>query len=308
MNSIVDNAFFLLRVMLENGFVSNQYATKNQLQELSGLDEIAYNQAENYLLENRLMDRYGLGDKGARGINSTGIDYITQTMQSRIPLSLNAERIFRIIVDEADNQKHKRMYVNEAANISKLDIEVVKKAFQELYDEGLIECPVIDKKNGRELSVIQWGAVASSEGRNALRRNFYIPQAPTTQIAAIYNAPVTANNLVNAINSQIEQTFNQNDSAEILKALDDTLRSLADSITPHLGISERSAYLQTITELKAELEKPEPDRTVIQRLIGVVSFADNLNGTWDLAVKAAPFIPILYEGGKNLLRALGVGI
>lgn len=304
--NVVDNALFLLRIMLENGFVLNQGVTTRQLKELSGLDEIAYTQVEMYLFNKKLIDGSGGEDDGTRGATSMGVDYVSQEMQSRIQLSLNAERVLGYIVKveppRYNFEEVDAVEIDQIGSELNLQRDEVVDALQELEDEGLIESPF----DGTTATM--WGAFSTAEGRNALRRNFRLPQLPSTQIGAVYNAPVTANNLVNAINSQIEQTFNQNEPDAIRQTIDATLNSLADQISTELELNQRIAYLQTIAELKAELAKTEPNPSAIQRLVSMISCADAANGSLDLAIKVAPYIPIVYEGIKNLLRAMGAAI
>lgn len=198
MNPVLDHPLLLLRVMIENGFALNQSATTTRLKELSGLDENSFDQAETYLFEKRLIEGMGNSEDGTRWATSAGVDYLAQAMQSRIPLSLNAERIFRLIVNEADKQKHKCMYAHTASEITKLDKPTTEKAFQELFDEGLIESPVREN-NGRPASALKWGAVASSEGRNALRRDFRSFQASSSSSNYISNTKMNAKTTGNQI-------------------------------------------------------------------------------------------------------------
>ena len=98
----------------------------------------------------------------------------------------------------------------------------------------------------------------------------------------------------------------------IQQAITETLDSIIKSVTDILDPDQRVAYIQTAGELRKELEQSDPNTTVIQKFMKVLSFGDALDGTLELGEKAfiastivAPYMPILYEYIGNYLVRLG---
>ena len=188
-----------------------------------------------------------------------------------------------------------------------LSPEDLAHALQELEDEGLARCSV------REQAITSgWGIRTTPEGRQAIRRSFRVPQAPVAQIGAIFHGPVNATNLVNAISSQIEQTISSTDPEAIRQAITETLGDLTRSVADVLDPNQRELYTQAAAELQKELEKSDPDPTIVQKLMRILSFGDTLDGALELGTKAlavsakvAPYIYILYEGIRQLTGLIG---
>jgi len=306
MATIDENALLILRIMAEQGI---SRVKTLELQELVGLNDVEFDPAESYLLQRGLLQGSGGGKSGERSVTPAGIDYVRNEMAHRIPLSIVAEHVLRYMVElETENPNIRngirQQDIKERFGLTENEL---RNALQKLEDLRLIKSAI--KNTGIDSG---WGVESTPSGRIAVRQDFKTMSVPTSQVQNIFNAPVTATNLVvNAINSSIEQTAN--DPTAILELIQGTLEELVRQTSKFLDLSQQTLYTHHANELREELEKPQPDRTRIQRLISILSFGDQLNGTLDLgdrafaaAVVASPYFPVLYGYIEKLLSALGI--
>ena len=311
MPSFEDNAFTLLRLMYENGIIEAKPIIYSELSQLTELEEDEFNVAFTHLFSEKSVSGGGMGPTRSVWITPLGIERIKQFMNSRIPISLEAEKVLRYIMENgppADYDGVDGTTIQEAERELGLSHDQCVKAFQQLEDYEFIACQV----HG-ESPLGPWGAVSTPKARNAARRNFQTDTPhPQTQIGAIYQGPVNATNIANAINSQIEQTVNQNDTDAIQRAITEILDNLVRVLANELDAAQMTAYEQAVDKLKQELVRPEPDRSRIQKLITILTFGDTLNGTLDLGAKAftvsalvAPHLPMLYAYIEQLIQSIG---
>jgi hypothetical protein len=74
-------------------------------------------------------------------------------------------------------------------------------------------------------------------------------------------------------------------------------------------VDQLSSYTATAKQLKEEVQKTNPDPTILHRLSGLLSFAGNLDGAVelgkkgiDLAVRVGPLILVLQQAIWQLLQ------
>jgi len=139
---------------------------------------------------------------------------------------------------------------------------------------------------------------------NAVENNFVIPenQVPTqVNIGAIIRDMSGGN--VQAVGFSNNSELNQlvNDSELLHKKLDELTEQLVDVVKSELPSKELMAYIQTIEELKKEIESEKPSPSVLQKLFASISFLGDIESTISLVTRVLPYVyPFLLIASQKL--------
>lgn len=303
---VIGNAVLILRCLRELGAVGISRVTSQEALNTSGLSEEHYKQADAFLRGQKYVEST-LGElTGKRAINPAGLKFLEEQMSNRIRLSLNAERIARLLFNERDYRAHGEK-IQEALG---LDAKKYEEAVYELVDEEIVE----DTLKVEGVRFFEIGL--TSEGRKAVRNNFVRMETPTLQqnIGAIFQGPVSSSNVLavaQAYQSRVQQEIeNGNVEAlrvEVAQLVDDIVKAMKEE----LDTDQLAVYAEAAKELKQEAAKSNPNPSIIQKCLGILSFAGDLDGTLELAGKAislsakvSPYILLLGQAVATLLQNL----
>lgn len=300
MSNLHDNAMLLLRYMLENHLVDPNEISPEELQAAVGLSNEDFETAENFVLQSRFVE----ATFTARSLTNIGVQYVTQALKQRIPVSLVGERFLGLLIRDVKDDESPPMQ----AIITELNITPAEylQICQELEDLGFV------KNYGDEYDP---EPMPTKEGRLAFRRNFREnTNVPSIQAGAIFNAPVTGGNIqaiASAIDSKIQQNVSSLSSEELQKELEQTLQKLVDQVIEHLSLEQKAIYIQMAAEFQKEITQAKPDPGKLQKLLAGLGLLSDLGGTIDLGqktfeliVKASPYILLLGQLAVQFLKHL----
>jgi hypothetical protein len=141
-------------------------------------------------------------------------------------------------------------------------------------------------------------------GYNAIDNNFVIPENPIpTQIniGAIIRDVNGGNIQAVGLNNFAELNQIVNDADVLHKKLDELAEQLVDVIKSELPSKELVKYVQTLDELKKEIESEKPSSSALQRLFSSISFLGDVESTISLATRVFPYIyPFLLIASQKL--------
>jgi hypothetical protein len=100
-------------------------------------------------------------------------------------------------------------------------------------------------------------------------------------------------------NSELNQLVN--DSDLLHKKLDELTEQLVGVVKSELSSKELITYLQTLEELKKEIESEKPSSSVLQKLFASISFLGDVESAISLATRVLPYIyPFLLIASQKL--------
>jgi hypothetical protein len=301
MNTIHDAAILILRYMLEKGIIAEHSVSYGELLKLTGLEPDEFDKGDSFLFQAKLVEGTGGGVNGSRWLTAYGVQYIDQEMKRRTPISLDAERVLRFLIQEMKDEDFPSMQkVIEGVNISRAQYWQV---CYELADFDFV------KITGDEYDP---EPIPTKKGRLAVRRNFQESlSGASIQAGAIFNGPVTGANIqaiANAIGSGIQQNVSALTQEELHKEVEQVLEELVSQVSDLLTLQQKAEYTKLAVKLQEEIEKPKPEPDALHKMLAGLGFLSDLSGTIDfgqktfeLIVKAGPFISLL---GHLLLRLL----
>jgi hypothetical protein len=139
---------------------------------------------------------------------------------------------------------------------------------------------------------------------DAVENDFVIPenQVPTQiNIGAIIRDMSGGN--IQAVGLSNNSELNQlvNDSDLLHKKLDELTEQLVGVVKSELSSKELITYLQTLEELKKEIESEKPSSSVLQKLFASISFLGDVESAISLATRVLPYIyPFLLIASQKL--------
>lgn len=139
---------------------------------------------------------------------------------------------------------------------------------------------------------------------NAVENNFIIPESLTptqVNIGAIIREMSGGN--VQAVgisnNSEISQLVN--DSELLHQKLDELTEQLVEVVKSELSSKKLIEYIQSVEELKKQIEAEKPSPSVIQKLFASISFLGDVESTISLATRVLPYVyPFLVIASQKL--------
>lgn len=309
MSDVISDAMLIIRCLYDAGAVSAGSVDfkGRELIELTGLSESEIDAADTYLLQAGYVEGSN-GLDGSRWLTPAGVEEYRREKANRIPLSATAERIARYIAEHTADPASSPIQSKKIKSALELDDVTYRKSCQELSDRGLLA----DKYHVQQDPFA--GVTLTPSGRNAVRDDFQMKPLHSFEqkIGAIFQGPInnsTIQSIAVAANSNIQQAVNQGDDDALRAEIVQIVEKLVEAIKTELNLDQLSSYAATAKQLKEEIQKPNPDPTILQRLSGLLSFAGNLDGAIDLgikgfelAVKVGPLIHVLQQAIWQLLQ------
>jgi len=313
MPDLVDNAFLVLGILYDNGSSSVASSMKiAEIERLSYLSTEKFNQAEDYLIDAGYVEHTLGGSEGSRWLSAAGINWFKSERSKRIPLSIDAMRIARYLFEKTSDPAKSFIAFKEIMESLQLEDLTFRKACQELTDRGLLEDIHVSDQ-------IPFRAVAlTSLGRNACRDGFRItsPMISYQQnIGAIFQGPVSSTNvqaIASVIHANIQQAVSEGNESNLRNEILRLIEHLVEQAKQELNVDQLTDYSKAAKELKEEVNKTTPNPTIIQRLLGILEFAGNLDGAielgqkgLELALKYAPLLFTLKQALFQLIQLAG---
>jgi hypothetical protein len=128
-------------------------------------------------------------------------------------------------------------------------------------------------------------------------------QTPEVQIGAIFHGSVEHSQIqtmATAIDSAVQQVVRPSQSTDPSRAIWQLIEDMVAAVKPELDLDELASYAQAVQELREEIKKDTPDRTLLQRSLAVLSFLGDVEGSVALGERAlqlaqlvAPYLPYL---------------
>ena len=133
----------------------------------------------------------------------------------------------------------------------------------------------------------------------------------TIQIGAIFQGSVEQSQIqafVSAIDSNIQQVVQSTNTDEILEVISKTIEEMVGKVKEDLNIDELAFYVQAAKDFRQEIAKERPDKSVLHRLLGILSFLGSFESTIQfgdrtlrLAKQVTPYLPVLLAYLSQLL-------
>lgn len=258
MPTISENALTILRTMQDAELGVGDSIVCQDLAALSGLNEKAFDQADNYLLQSHYVTGTMGGMDGHRWFTAEGIEYLERALTARLPLSLDAERILQYAVEHGA----KRPIFSREQIIEKLEIDNARydAACQQLGNLELLK----DIVHQGYFAVVQ----ATPAGKRVVQEKF---RSVSGLIAYTYNTTFDQRgqtvtyqyNAAGDINFGAVQ--NRMDLVGELEKLRSELTKAVDAEAIDGEIVSDARY--QIEKAVIQAKKPEPDKkTIIDRL------------------------------------------
>ncbi len=307
MSIFEQDALTLLRVMQEHAIIAGNAKKASEVMSLAHLKQEDFDRADTFLLTSGYVKGTMGGMKGSRWLTPLGVGYVKDAMADRLRLGHDAECVLRHVVQFA----HHGDFCTRADCMSALGLDSEKygAACQMLADFNLI---TDESATGDEpFDYI----MPTQEGRQTVHMNFARPLAPSTHIqaGAIFQASVTGSNIqaiASAFNSQIKQVVTQSDPAALRQEIARLLEDLTNSVMAGLTLEQKQVYSKVALDFKTEVERPQPDAPALHRLLALLGFAGDLDGTiepgiksLELSVAAAPYVLTLGQAVLQLLNS-----
>lgn len=306
MPDVIEDAVLVLRSLQELRGIIPAMVTARKVMELSGLSEERYVQVDTFLWQQKYIGATVGSLDSERWMTSLGIEFLEEKMSNRIRLSLDAEKIARLLFKERESEY--QALGSKIQEILGLDMGKYEEAVYELVDEGLAEDTLeVDQARFLEIGL-------TSEGRKAVRNNFMRMEVSTLQqnIGAIFQGPVSSSNVLavaQAYQSRVQQEIKDGNvealRVEVTQLVDDIVKAMKEE----LDTDQLAVYAGAAKELKQEAAKGNPNPSIIQKCLGVLGFAGDLDGTLELANKAItlgtrvlPLILLLRQAIETLLQ------
>jgi hypothetical protein len=122
-------------------------------------------------------------------------------------------------------------------------------------------------------------------------------------IGAIFQASVQGTQIqavASAINASIQQVGHGAQASEIRGDLVRAVEDMVRAVRRELTVEQLAAYEQVVREFQQEVVKATPDKARLRRVLSVLSFLGDAEGTMQLTERAftlgshvAPYIPLL---------------
>lgn len=165
MASMKEDALIILRTLHERDTGVDEWIVCRDLVQLAGLTEQEFNKADIYLLKGGYLDGTMGGIDGHRSLTITGILYLEQELENRQPLSLDAERILRYIVQTKSSRP---MFTREQI---KEELVINDARYDDACDQlGNLDF-IRDMVSQGKYEIIQ----AEQAGKMAVQNNFRLP-------------------------------------------------------------------------------------------------------------------------------------
>ncbi len=139
---------------------------------------------------------------------------------------------------------------------------------------------------------------------DAVENNFRIPEGQAStqiNIGAIIREMSGGNVQAAGLNShsQISQVIN--DPQLLQEKLDSIAEQLIEVVRTELPSKELLAYIQSVDELKKQIQNEKPTPSVLQRLFTTISFVSDVESTISLAARVWPYVyPLLLIAAQKL--------
>jgi len=105
-----------------------------------------------------------------------------------------------------------------------------------------------------------------------------------------------------ASRTEISQVVN--DPQVLRSQVEDLTNQLIEAVKGELAASELAAYMKAVEDLRNQLLSGEPDPSLVKRLLGILAFLGDVEGTLGLMVRVWPYISSLLTIGATILGAL----
>lgn len=296
MSDIFEDALTILRILYEAGaYGSNELLQSDVLSDCR-LPQEDFSKAIRYLYDKSYIYAIGNVDGGGRiKIIPKGVDFIQLVMDKRLPLTLNAEKIIKYLVETVTIEEPFLIMweIKKGVGIGSVAYE---NACQLLLDFDLIDIGVPDEGQYPFDCIF-----LTQKGRQAYHRRFKDIESDQLKIhtGPTFHAPVITQNLqaiTNAINSTLDQSISISESdPELLKRqISEILSILVEQVGSELNLQQREQYTHAATEIEKELAKGDPETKSIQKWLAILSFLDTSLSVgerlYNLSIKALPYV------------------
>jgi len=309
MSDVISDAMLIIRCLYDAGAVSAGSVDfkGRELIKLTCLSESEIDAADTYLLQAGFVEGTN-GLDGSRWLTPSGVERYGKEKANRIPLSASAERIARYVSEQTADPASSPIKSRKIQSDLEIDDLTYRKACQELSDRGLLTDAYRVQQDPFA------GVTLTPSGRNAVRDDFELKSMLSFEqnIGSIFHGPITNSTIQSiavAANSNIQQAVNQGNTDALRAEIAQIVEKIVEAVKTELSVDQLSSYATTAKQLKEEVQKPNPDQTIIQRLSGLLSFAGNLDGAielgkkgFELAVKVGPLILVLQQAIWQLLQ------
>jgi len=309
MSDVITDAMLIIRCLYDAGAVSASSVDfkGRELIKLTGLSESEVDAADTYLLQAGLVEGTN-GLDGSRWLTPSGLDRFSKEKANRIPLSTIAERIARYVSEQMTDPASSPVKSKKIQSALGLDDLIYRKACQELSDRDLLK----DAYHVQQDPFA--GVTLTPSGRNAVRDDFQQRSVLSFEqnIGAVFHGPVTDSTIQSiavAANSNVQQAISQGDTDALRAEIAQIAEKLIEAVKTELNVDQLVAYVNAAMRLKEEVQKPNPDPSIIQRLSGLLSFAGDLDSAielgkkgLELAVKVGPLISVLQQAIWQLIQ------
>lgn len=307
MSSIRENTLIILRVLDSLGATFGNGVSGYEIKPKTGLSDEEYDQADKYLLNAGYIEGKMGGLEADRWLTHSGVEYLAQEMQGRMLVNLHAERLARYMFNQGPAIDV--FFRDKLQQHLGLGDEEYEEAAQELCDTGLAEWKLATGVRFGDLRL-------TAEGRNAVRRNFrHTVPTQVQKVGAIIHGPVIESNIqavAEAYRSDVQQIVSDADPAALREAIVGVVDELVKSVRAELSNAQLEVYERAAREVQEEVESDRPSPSRLQRLMGMLGFAGDLNGTLELGakaiqlgVKAGPYLLAIQQGIARLLEIVG---
>ncbi len=166
-----------------------------------------------------------------------------------------------------------------------------------LAEEGLLSCQFSSRGN-KVYTVKQ-------AGYDAVDNNFEIPRdllVPPISIGAIVHEMKGGNlQAVGVAHSDVQQIVN---NPELLsEQLENIANDLIETVKAELTASELLEYIKTLEDLQTQILAENPSPSILRRLVQVVAFLGDIDGSSSLMAKVWPKIyPLLLIIAEKAMR------
>jgi len=273
-----ESALTILRVLEEYGEGSLLSLDCNQLLALTGLDERSFDQADTFLLQGGFIEGTMGGMDGSRWMNVAGALYIDAELRTRLPLSLDAERLLNYMFEHRETSNWGSQNLKERLGFSD---ERYHDACRALDTFGLLRNYVHQG---------EWRVIGiAKEGERAVYDRFRLPNTSTPSVIFDQRGQNVTYQYNAAGDINIGAVQNKADFVDQLEKLKAEVSKAAESEVIDADLATEAKY--EIERAVNQVKKPQPNKqTVSERLEGAAKLlqgATAATGLVDALIKAA---------------------
>jgi hypothetical protein len=220
--------------------------------------------------------------------------------EGEMSFSALRDKVLKLLIDERVNERSTghpgELSEGEIMQALEMTTDQCEMVADYLFEAGYARCGGLAGL-GTLMSV-------TTKGIELYERQHETPSLHVAgNVGAIYHGPVQGTQIqavASAVHSSVQQVVEGAHVQEIRQAITQTIEDMVSAVQRELTVEQLEAYAQIAREFQNEVVKENPDQGRIRRMISILSFLSDAEGTiqfgerfFTLGSHVAPYLPLL---------------